>query len=363
MRPGVSAALLVALLLVMCGSVVRADETQEPKFGLRPATFDGPSSTGYFILDSQPGATVTNAVWVVNTGTAAGVARLYAVDASTGNTSGTIYGNEADPRQDVGSWASLDTDEVTLKPGEGRAIPFSLTVPKSVRPGTHLGGVVVANKAQEDANAVASSGFQVKFSTLSIVAIQVNLPGPSVDKVTVSGVQPSGTPGDQTIIFGLRNDGTTMLKPIGRLQITNDAGVTVQNLPLTLDTFVPQTAIEYPVHIQNTALDVGNYEASLMLTYGETRQETRYTGHFAITSPQLAQVFQPAVATTAPPATLAPPKSIANAAAQPANGALTSAASTSAPHSWGMIAALGGGATLFVALPLTGFLLGRRRKA
>ncbi len=331
---------------------------QEPKFGIRPITFDGPTAMGYYIFDSQPGATVSNAIWIVNNGKAAGVARVFVVDASTGNTSGAVYQNETDPRQDVGSWVTVETNEVTLKPGEGRTVPFTMTVPKDVRPGQHLGGVVVANKTQEDANTDAGNSVQVKFATLNIVAIQVNLPGPTVEKMTVSSVRPSGTQGDQTIVLGMRNDGTTMIKPKGRLQVTNAAGAMVQDLPLALDTFVPQTAIDYPVHVQNTALDVGDYEAKVVLTYGATEQETRYTGRFSITAPQLAQVFQPAAL---PPATLVPPKSVT--AAQPGAGAPTTATTgASSARSWGMIGAIGGGGVIVLSLIVGAFVLGQRKR-
>jgi hypothetical protein len=81
-----------------------------------------------------------------------------------------------------------------------------------------------------------------------------------------------------------------MLKPSGTLQVTDAQGHVVENVSLKLDTFLPQTAIHYPVAITGPALGVGEYQATLNLTYGQS-QTLHYRTKFTITQQQLTEVF------------------------------------------------------------------------
>ena len=79
------------LAIVVAGLVlapIAAAATKGPVFGLRAV---GNPKRGYFIYTLAPGATKHGAVIVSNTGTASGTVKLFPADATTGNTSGTVY--------------------------------------------------------------------------------------------------------------------------------------------------------------------------------------------------------------------------------------------------------------------------------
>ncbi len=105
-----------------------------------------------------------------------------------------------------------------------------------------------------------------------------------------TGVQAGGQNGYQQLLLGLSNTGTVMLKPYGSLQVANAQGQFVKNLSLKLDTFLPQTAINYPIAIMGQALGPGDYQAVLSLTYGNS-QVLHYTTKFNVTQQQVTQVF------------------------------------------------------------------------
>jgi hypothetical protein len=73
---------------------IAAAATPSAVFGLRAV---GNPKLGYFVYDLGAGATRSGAVIVSNTGTRAGVAKLYAVDAGTGSTTGTVYLTDRKP--------------------------------------------------------------------------------------------------------------------------------------------------------------------------------------------------------------------------------------------------------------------------
>jgi hypothetical protein len=354
-------ALMLALLsLGIASTGVAADG---PTFSLQPTTSDPavPASQSYFILDAQPGQTTGRAVRVQNRGAAVGTVHLYPVDGTTGQNSGAVYLSETDPRADVGAWIAIDGTAYTLNPGESRDVPFTVTVPSSPRAGQHLGGIVAEDTALKT-NGVRGGGASATIKTQTIMAVQVTVPGPTVEHLAVTGVTAGGDAGRQLLLLGLRNEGTTMVAPTGTLVVTNAQGAEVQNLPLKLDKVLPATAIQYPVAVQTKALDAGEYQASVTLTYGQSG-ETRDTAPFTITPAQIAQVFptgRQAAATI--PATLVAPGSRADIASAPSNPAAPQPAARTAVAPWLLI--VGGiGGVLLLGLVGGGILLGRGKRA
>ncbi len=281
-------------------SVARADGGSA-QFSLRPVSYSprNPATASYFIFGSQTGATIADKVRVTNTGNLRGTADLYSVDATTGQTSGAVYLSRTAPKQDVGAWVTLSVAQVTLDPGQSQTVSFQVAVPQQVRPGQHLGGIVAENTALQQASNGGS--VQINIQQLSIVAVQVNLPGTLVEQLEAQHVKPGGAHAYQILYVGLRNSGTQMLKPYGTLQVTDTGGHTLKTMQLKLDTFVPQTAIDYPVYVPGQALGVGQYQATLTLRYGAS-QVLRYTTGFEISEESLQQVFGSKAPSAPPPA-------------------------------------------------------------
>src|SRR5579859_7415458 len=121
----------------------------QASFSMQPVVYN-PSNIltkSYFIFDGKAGAVEKNSIRVTNTGNVRGTANLYPVDATTAQTSGAVYLSKNSPRHDVGAWATLDVQQVTLNPGQSQIVPFRVIIPGTVRPGQHLGGIVAENTA------------------------------------------------------------------------------------------------------------------------------------------------------------------------------------------------------------------------
>ena len=310
------ATLLTVLALGLFGSIALA-EGENAKFSLRPVRHDPmrPATQAYFIYDAAVGQTLQDEVMVRNSGSEAGTVRLYAVDGTTGQTSGAVYLAQDNPRQDVGAWLQLAERELTLGPGEERKVAFTVAIPAGAAEGQHLGGLVAENTAAK--KGAEKGALQINLQSRAVVAVQVNLPGPLVERITVSGVTPGGEQGHQTLLLGLRNDGTEMVKPEGLLTVTDAQAQEVQRRPLKLDTFVPRTAIQYPVFVERQALAAGQYRVRLELNYGKSGR-TVYETEVTITAAQVAQVFQgraplapPAAPAQTPPASESPAVAVA----------------------------------------------------
>jgi len=123
------------------------------------------------------------------------------------------------PRRDVGAWTRLGVKKLTLGPGEVRDVAVKVRVPKSVSAGEHLGGIVAENtKLKRGPTKSRGRGrFRINVRNLAVTAVQVNLPGPRVRKLSLGSVKSGGSQGgNQTVLVGIANEGNVLLSPACR---------------------------------------------------------------------------------------------------------------------------------------------------
>jgi hypothetical protein len=280
---------LCAAALVLAAAPAAVARAGGPTFALKPAS---PAKHGYFVFAGKPGITIHGKVRVLNVGTTAGRTSLYAVDATTGQTSGAVYRSRQEPRRGVGGWIGLGKGAVALRPGQSRVVPFSVRVPSGASPGQHLGGIVAQRSTSSSGGATGGgkqNTFKVRIQELSVIAVQVNLPGPPRVKMTLTGIKVGAQPGHQSLLLGIGNAGHVLLKGRGSLKVVDDSGHLVQSRRFNLDTFVPETHIDLPVYIQGKALPPGRYRGTVTVHY-RGRSLTR-TFPFTISTAETKQVF------------------------------------------------------------------------
>ena len=174
-------------------------------------------------------------------------------------------------------------------------------VPVGAPPGQWVGGIVA-----ETAEQVASSSsqqkarVQIEIRNLTIVAVEADVPGRQVTAFTVGRVTAGGEGGYQRLFVHLASDGNTLQKPTGRVSIFDANDKLVQTLAFTMDTFLPQTAIDYPILLQR-ALLAGAYRAELAL-HAPDGTVVRATRTFSVSKAGVKQVFASASPTRPPPA-------------------------------------------------------------
>ncbi len=285
------ALLLVGLLLLAlaAGPLARA-QAHGPTFTLKALA--PPSRVPYFVFGARPGGTVRGAVRVENKGDRSGTVRLYAADAVTGQTTGAVYRSRRSSRHDVGAWLSLSDRQLRLAPSQKRIVRFEVKVPAGAKPGQHLGGIVAENAALKKAAAkkTARGAFRVDIRDLSILAVQVNVPGTKLEKLSLAGVEPGSAEGFQTLLIGMRNEGNQLLKGSGSILVRGEDGQLLKRAKFNVDTFVPHTDIAYPFPVPGQALPAGRYHALVQVRYGDGHR-ARSSAWFTISDEQIKQVF------------------------------------------------------------------------
>jgi hypothetical protein len=286
-RRGVALGLLASAMVLGAAVSPPAASAAAPTVSLTPV---GPAGgKGYFVYSARPGARIAGQVAVVNTSAARGAVLLYPVDATTGQTSGAVYLSRARPRRDVGAWTKLPTRRVVLG-SHGRAlVTFVVRVPRGVRGGQHL-GAIVAQPVTPLRRYGSKAGFHINVQALTVLALQVDVPARPLQRMTVGGCRVGGPHGYQTLFIGMGNAGNQFVKGSGSLTVTNGAGRPLKRQRFALDTFLPQTAISYPVILAGRPLGPGHYQARVSLTYGPGHRLARELG-CTVSSHSIVQVF------------------------------------------------------------------------
>jgi hypothetical protein len=334
--------LAAPLLLALALAPLAAAATTGPVFGLRAV---GNPKLGYFVYALRPGSVQQGGVIISNSGTATGTVKLFAADATTGRTTGTVYLTDR-KAQRVGAWISLSTTSLTLKPGQHQTVGFTVRVPANAKPGEWVGGVVAETSRQVTGpKSKQKASVQIKIRDLTIVAVQVNVPGPPVVSFKLGGVKTGGQRGFQEVVTHIENTGNVLVKPTGSVTVLDAQGTKLQTLTFKMDTFLPQTAIDYPLLLKK-ALPPGDYTANVQLSVpgvtGAAGKLVTTHAAFSISKQDVQQVFTSAAPQKPPPGALG--------------------ASSTSKEPWLVIAAAAAAGLLVIVLLLL-WLLARRRRA
>ena len=283
-------ALRVLATLLVAAAGVSTAQAAVPTVSLNPVGAAG--AKGYFVYTAHGGSRISGQVGVINTSSARGTVRLYAVDATTGQTTGAVYLSRAQHRRDVGAWTRLPIGRLVLG-SHGRAqVSFTVRVPRGVRGGQHLGAIVAQPVSPLRRYAADKNGhaFHINVQALTVLAVQVNVPVRPIQRMSISGCRAGGPHNYQTLFIGMANTGNQFLKGTGGLTVTNHAGAVVKHQTFALDTFLPGTSVSYPVVLAGRPLGAGHYRAVVSLTYGTGHRLTSQLG-CAISRRSIVQVF------------------------------------------------------------------------
>lgn len=270
--------LLIALvgvgLVFLAGSGI-AHADHDLRFGIRPtkASEDRPETFSYFSYSLEPGAVLSDAALVLNSGDVAVTLRIYVADGITAVNGGTAFAQEGQEPTGVSRWLSLSVKEVALGPGEEMVVPFTITVPSNASSGQHVAGLVVA--APPFGGPSPSGENDGQFAAMVIqqgaVAVVIDVPGPRVTRLEITGtcLKEQDDLG-ATFVVAVRNSGNILVKGEGFLLIMDRDGQELASNPLKMGTVLAGDAttfqVRHPVHLAD-----GDYLVNAVLNYeGDT---------------------------------------------------------------------------------------------
>lgn len=187
-----SAALLVVGILAVTLfatplTATAADDDETVGISLRPADSSGAfDERTNFRYAADPGQSVSDHAAVVNTGAEPQVFTLIGTDAFNDDAGDfALLATDAEAER-IGRWITFENGtnrmQVTLQPGEGRLVPFTLALPADASPGDHAGGIV--------ASVVTDSG-QVQLDRRVAVRVYARVSGDLQPRLTITGIDAS----------------------------------------------------------------------------------------------------------------------------------------------------------------------------
>jgi hypothetical protein len=169
---------------------------------------------------------------------------------------------------ELSEWIALETDVIQVAQGEEKPVSFIINVPENASPCNHFGGVFVSAEPPELRESGAAIGYEVG----NIVNIRVA--GECTESAQIRQFSTDNyIYGSSEVEFNVKiqNEGNTLVKPTGPLQITNMFGQVVADLIFNEEAAAvfPGSTREYVMVWNGDGPGFGRYEAIVSPVYGE----------------------------------------------------------------------------------------------
>ena len=257
---------LLAILFILPGVALAQQNTAG--IGISPAIIEKPA---------LPAQVMNEVVSVRNLSSVTQTYYLFTRDiVGVEGNSTPIFAEEGQEKTgyEMSEWIALGATEINLKAGEEVPIPITITVPEFVTPGSHFAGIFVSM----DPPKMRSTGASVAYQVANIVSIRVA--GEVVEKAEIRQFSTGNyIYGKPLIDFEARieNKGSTLVRPIGPLEVFNMFGKRVALLTFneSQGAVFPGVTRTFNIIWDDAGPGFGRYEAILALAYGERgRQAT-----------------------------------------------------------------------------------------
>jgi hypothetical protein len=239
--------LIVMLLALSPAATAAAQPAPAAPYGVAPSPGSLTEPAGsYFLLDTDPGAELTQSITLRNDSGAPMDLTVSAVDADTANNGGISFPLAGEQPERTGTWIDVHQDTVSLAPSASVDVPFTVRVPSEARSGVHLAGLSVqqvTDPASRSATAEGQAGAAVDVRTRRVIAVQVNVPGPAEPELVINGVSPVARADGLSLEVAIANVGRGLTRGEGHLTLPDEGFES----SITFGTFVPDSSIAYPV--------------------------------------------------------------------------------------------------------------------
>lgn len=203
----------------------------------------------------EPGKAIEDTMVVTNTGTIPLTLDVYAADAFTTSTGDIDVLPAGDSSSDAGTWVSVDSSTLSLRPGQAKDITFTLKVPRDATPGDHVAGIVTSLTSDDPTQ------------TLQIdrrlgMRVNVRVAGEFAPSVKVSSVaanaKTSWNPLKPTVVrvtYQIENTGNTRIAGTDTVNIRTFGGLIKAALAGTqIPEILPRSTVEIIREVPITSL-------------------------------------------------------------------------------------------------------------
>lgn len=236
---------------VTAASPVMATTAGQVAWSMMPVITDIGEERSNFAYAVDPGATVSDAVLVRNSGGSDLSLAVYGSDAFTDETGALDIATAEAGSDAIGTWITPSVESVRVEPGGLVRIPFTVTVPEDAQPGEHAGALLTVLESSGDTVSV-----DMRYATRVTATVSGDLTaGLSLDQAALNvetGFWPWES-ADAAVSYDVHNTGNTRLNA---MQLISAQGVEVYSTPdaatglMTLAELLPEAAVSVDATVE-----------------------------------------------------------------------------------------------------------------
>lgn len=260
---------LSILLITIITSLLLPAITVAGDYSISPAksayTSDNPESRFAYYLSADPAEVLKSVVNIKNTGNKTINVKIVPVDAFHDIGNSFILASPGAEQIGIGAWTKLEEDSFKLGPKQNLDVPFEITIPTQIAPGTYFGGMMIG-AISSDETQQGENGVSVK----SFVGVKIflDISGEEVIKFKWNKFSHNVNNDTSSFVYEFTNDGNVMLKANLDLKINNLFGGEVFTDEMSTDAF-PGKETSYSIKWKDRPA-FGFFTAKSTLNYSKT---------------------------------------------------------------------------------------------
>jgi hypothetical protein len=217
-----------------------------------------PGNRPTFSYNLAPGAAQDDGFTVWNYGDTQLTFHIYATDAFNTKAGGFDLLTAEQKPKDVGSWITLEQNNLTLPPHTKANLKLHLTVPANATPGDHSAGIVAASTTP----GINAEGKHIILDRRVGSRVYLRVAGPTNPALTVenlsSDYHPAVKPldGSLDVTYTVRNAGNVRLGADQTVTVKDLFGTVAERHPQQIGELLPGNAVTFTEHFSGVAATV-----------------------------------------------------------------------------------------------------------
>jgi len=222
----------------------------------------------WFVYEADLGEEIKDQVELRNDTDKPMVVNAAVLDGAVTDDGAYTLVDKVEDNKDIGTWATLSANKVTLAAHQRKLIDLTIKVPLTADVGSHAGGVVIwEDKAS--AGSTGKSAGQLSVVTRVAARLYLTVPGDIVRRLDISNVHHTIEKGVLYFNMSLHNGGNVTLLPVADITLRGIFSQIGEQKNSSFGMLLRETSIDSRTPWQKKAPVFGRFVADFRIHYGE----------------------------------------------------------------------------------------------
>jgi len=231
-------------------------------------TNEYPGIRSWFVYEAEPGTEIKDKVLVKNHSSGTVTLKIAVLDGAVTKDGGYTLVGGVEQNKDVGTWATLSRDSVTLPPQSQQTIDLTVKVLADADVGSHPGGVVIWEDKEASGSAKKSAG-QLSVVTRVAARLYLTVPGDIIRKLRIENVRHTIYKDVLYFQMTMHNDGNVQLTPKADVKLRGIFGSIGEQKASQFGMILRGGTIQAKIPWQKHPPKFGRFVADFRVHYGE----------------------------------------------------------------------------------------------